>query len=75
MKVILHRTRTGVISGKYYMLSFLHLPCAVVHMQRFLYFMFFVFFGPTGFTSKSFLIVGIPEGLTIRKLGLQLQDL
>ena len=67
MKVVHHHTRTGAISGNLNMLSFLNTPGNMIY--------FIFFFLISGFTLKSFLIMGILKDLIIRIVEECLQDL
>ena len=73
MKVVHHHTRTGAISGNLNMLSFLNTHGNMVYMKR--WFTSFFFFNFSGFTLKSFLIMGIPKDLIISIVEECLQDL
>lgn len=71
MKVIHCHTKTGAISGNFNVVFSRHTQLHVSH-EKFVHFMFFLI---SGFKLKSFLIMGIPEGLIIRIVEQCLQDL
>ena len=71
MKVIHCHTKTGVISGNFNVVIS-QLSYIIVLHEKFVHFMFSLI---SGFKLKSFLIMGIPEGLIIRIVEQCLQDL
>ena len=70
MKVIHCHTKTGAISGNFNVVFSQHTQLHVSH-EKFVHLFFLI----SGFKLKSFLIMGIPEGLIIRIVEQCLQDL